>query len=87
LPEDKLLETLRFHHVGLRAASTLQEFITEQAQRLGRQLAWRIQVGSSESVRPMVEFWSRFDRQDWNEMRIPTQISCLLVNQTLADFT
>jgi hypothetical protein len=32
-------------------------------------------------------FWSRFDSQDWNEKRVPTQISSLLVNQTLADFT
>ena len=32
-------------------------------------------------------FWSRFYSQDWNENRAPTQISGLLMNQTLADFT
>lgn len=32
-------------------------------------------------------FWSWFDSQDWNENRAPTQISGLLSNQTLADFT
>jgi DNA-binding transcriptional LysR family regulator len=51
----KLLETLRYHHVGLQAGSTLQEFMTEQAQRLGQQLSWRIQVASFESVCRMVE--------------------------------
>ena len=28
-------------------------------------------------------FWSRFYSQDWNENRAPTQISGLLINQTL----
>jgi hypothetical protein len=32
-------------------------------------------------------FWSRFYSQVWDENRVPTQFSGLLINQTLADFT
>ena len=51
----KLKAALAFHHVGLQEGSTLQEFMREQAEKLGVQLTWRIQVSSFESVCRMVE--------------------------------
>ncbi|WP_263139862.1 LysR substrate-binding domain-containing protein [Pseudomonas sp. RIT-PI-AD] len=51
----RLVEALEYQHVGLHAGSTLQEFMTEQAERLGRHLTWRIQVASFESICRMVE--------------------------------
>ncbi|MNP08739.1 LysR substrate binding domain protein [compost metagenome] len=50
-----LSATLPFHHVGLQEGSTLQEFMREQAEKLGEQLSWRIQVSSFESICRMVE--------------------------------
>lgn len=50
-----LADTLRFHHVGLQEGSTLQEFMREQASKLGEKLTWRIQVASFESICRMVE--------------------------------
>jgi DNA-binding transcriptional LysR family regulator len=51
----KLSAALPFHHVGLQQGSTLQEFMREQAEKLGEQLTWRIQVSSFESICRMVE--------------------------------
>lgn len=51
----KLAQTLHYHHVGLQEGSTLQAFMREQAEKLGEQLSWRIQVSSFESICRMVE--------------------------------
>lgn len=51
----KLEQTLQYHHVGLQEGSTLQAFMREQAEKLGEQLSWRIQVSSFESICRMVE--------------------------------
>jgi DNA-binding transcriptional LysR family regulator len=51
----KLAQTLQYHHVGLQEGSTLQAFMREQAEKLGEQLSWRIQVSSFESICRMVE--------------------------------
>lgn len=51
----KFVDTLAYHHVGMQEGSTLQEFMREQAERLGEKLSWRIQVSSFESVCRMVE--------------------------------
>ncbi|MDN4546980.1 LysR family transcriptional regulator [Pseudomonas sp. C32] len=51
----KFRAALAFHHIGLQVGSTLQEFIREQAEKLGEQLTWRIQVTSFESICRMVE--------------------------------
>lgn len=51
----KLVQTLQYHHVGLQEGSTLQAFMREQAEKLGEQLSWRIQVSSFESICRMVE--------------------------------
>ncbi|MBH3368649.1 MULTISPECIES: LysR family transcriptional regulator [Pseudomonas] len=51
----KLRDALAFHHVGLQEGSTLQEFMREQAEKLGEHLTWRIQVTSFESICRMVE--------------------------------
>lgn len=51
----KLRAALNYHHVGLQEGSTLQAFMREQAERLGEQLTWRIQVTSFESICRMVE--------------------------------
>lgn len=51
----KLRAALGFHHVGLQEGSTLQEFMREQAEKLGEHLTWRIQVSSFESICRMVE--------------------------------
>jgi DNA-binding transcriptional LysR family regulator len=51
----KLRAALAFHLVGLEEASTLQEFIRVQAEKLGEQLKWRIRVTSFESLCRMVE--------------------------------
>jgi DNA-binding transcriptional LysR family regulator len=50
-----LRETLHFHHVGLHEGSTLQAFMREQAEKLGVNLTWRIQLSSFESICRMVE--------------------------------
>jgi len=51
----KLRAALPFHHVGLQEGSTLQAFMREQAEKLGAQLTWRIQVTSFEAICRMVE--------------------------------
>lgn len=51
----KLSAALGYHHVGLQQGSTLQAFMQEQAEKLGVQLSWRIQVSSFESICRMVE--------------------------------
>ncbi|WP_213879395.1 LysR substrate-binding domain-containing protein [Pseudomonas sp. dw_358] len=51
----RLRDALAFHHVGLQEGSTLQAFMREQAEKLGEQLTWRIQVTSFESICRMVE--------------------------------
>ncbi|MDN3235618.1 LysR substrate-binding domain-containing protein [Pseudomonas sp. WAC2] len=50
-----LRQTLGFHHVGLHEGSTLQAFMREQAEKLGVNLLWRIQLSSFESICRMVE--------------------------------
>lgn len=51
----KLISTMSYSHVGLQEGSTLQEFMRDQAERLGKSLSWRIQVSSFESICRMVE--------------------------------
>ncbi|MBK5418097.1 LysR family transcriptional regulator [Pseudomonas sp. TH31] len=51
----RLSDTLKFHQVGLHAGSTLQDFVKEQAEKLGTHVNWRIQVSSFESICRMVE--------------------------------
>ncbi|SPO55747.1 Transcriptional regulator [Pseudomonas sp. JV551A1] len=51
----KFIDTLAYHHVGMQEGSTLQEFMREQAEKLGEKLSWRIQVSSFESICRMVE--------------------------------
>jgi DNA-binding transcriptional LysR family regulator len=54
-PSLTLSQTLSFHHVGLHEGSTLQAFVREQAEKLGVNLLWRIQLSSFESICRMVE--------------------------------
>lgn len=51
----KLADTLTYPHVGLPEGSTLSDFLREQASHIGRNLTWRIQVASFETVCRMVE--------------------------------
>lgn len=51
----KLVDTLPYEHVCLHEGSTLQEFMQEQAQKLGEKLTWRIQLSSFEAICRMVE--------------------------------
>ncbi|MBW4793256.1 LysR family transcriptional regulator [Pseudomonas tolaasii] len=51
----KLEDALDYPHVGLQVGSTLQQFMVEQAGRLGKQLRLRVQVSSFEAICMMVE--------------------------------
>jgi DNA-binding transcriptional LysR family regulator len=51
----KFISALAFHHVGLQDGSPLQEFVREQAEKLGGKLSLRIQVPGFESICKMVE--------------------------------
>lgn len=51
----KFSAAIPFHHVGLQEGSTLQAFMREQAEKLGEQMSWRIQLSSFESICRMVE--------------------------------
>jgi len=51
----KLISTMSYSHVGLQEGSTLQEFMRDQVEKLGKKLSWRIQVSSFESICRMVE--------------------------------
>ncbi|WP_444756724.1 LysR family transcriptional regulator [Pseudomonas sp. A014] len=51
----RLVDALDYPHVGLQMGSTLQQFMGEQAELLGKPLRLRVQVSSFEAICMMVE--------------------------------
>ncbi|MBZ9667875.1 LysR family transcriptional regulator [Pseudomonas sp. LMG 31766] len=50
-----LADTLAYQHIGLHEGSTLLSFLREQVEKLGGNLALRIQVSSFEAICRMIE--------------------------------
>lgn len=48
-------DTLAYQHIGLHEGSTLLSFLREQVEKLGGNLALRIQVSSFEAICRMIE--------------------------------